>query len=403
MKCFSSSSPRQMQRLLPLCMLGWLVATTTGCLRYISPVNGSTADSAVEQSDSTSGRITPEQYASEVVKGDELFFAEERKQAERLKILVQSRLNASKTPEKRTYRIGSGDVLDLTVFDVPELQRRTRVRPDGVLSLPLVGDLNVAGYNEDEVADMIAERLSKFVVSPQVSLFISEYESNRVSVLGEVARPGSYPLKRGNHTLLEILSLAGGRKEGSGSFIVLVPASERLTETAALPTNDPLHGSAQSLENLPVAPEILASGIEIDLEDLTGQGDSPRVDVTLLPGDVIVVPEAGKFEIDGEVTKPGSYNISSKTSLLGSIAAAGGLTYSADVNQVQVLRNGGQGKKILKDFDLEALTKAQGGDIQLRDGDLVVVTSTTGKFVARQLVEAINRVVNLGVNRQVSN
>jgi protein involved in polysaccharide export with SLBB domain len=142
-------------------------------------------------------------------------------------------------------------------------------------------------------------------------------------------------------------------------------------------------------------------GIEIDLEDLVGQSGQRPLLVPLLPGDTIVVPEAGRYEVDGEVLHSGSFVLASRTSALGAIAAAGGFTYSADVKKVEVIRDIGAGKKAAVTLDLEEVGLRGGRDLRLRNGDVVRVPSEPGRFFRRQVVETLNGIFRgVGVNAQ---
>jgi protein involved in polysaccharide export with SLBB domain len=145
------------------------------------------------------------------------------------------------------------------------------------------------------------------------------------------------------------------------------------------------------------------AGVEIDLEQLIGQLDQRPLLIPVLPGDTIVVPEAGVFEVDGEVTAPGSYKLASRTSALGAIAAAQGLTYSADVNHVEVIRDTGGGRKALITIDLEQIGLQGKRDIRLRNGDLVRVPSEANRFFKRQIVESLNGLFNgVSVNKRIN-
>jgi protein involved in polysaccharide export with SLBB domain len=143
-------------------------------------------------------------------------------------------------------------------------------------------------------------------------------------------------------------------------------------------------------------------GIEIELDDLLGHVNQQPILVPLLPGDMIIVPEAGTYEVDGEVEKPGSYKLASRTSATGAIAAAGGFSYAANVNKVEVVRDMGAGRKALVTMDLEEVGLKGGQDVRLRNGDLVRVPSEPGRFFRRQVVTALNSVFNgFAITRRV--
>ncbi len=323
--------------------------------------------------------------------GEDEFFSYESKLQNQLDLLVKHRneVTASR-PRISSYRVGAGDLLEIAVFGLPEMGTSDRVTPTGKIALPLVGDVDVLGLTLEEVRVKVTESMRTYVRNPQISVFIREYEAHKVSVVGEVATPGVYPLMRNDYTLLEVLSKAGGRTERAGARVILIPsvAPKELaknslstgTETAAPTAN---------------------RGVEIKVQDLFGGLDSAPINIPLFSGDTIIVPEAGTFEIDGEITKPGSYRLSTGTTALSAVAAAGGLTYAADVNSVEVVRDIGTGKKAAVVVDLEEVALRNGKDIQLRPGDLVRVPSASGRFAGAQVVEVINSIFS-GVGGRVN-
>jgi polysaccharide export outer membrane protein len=337
-----------------------IVAGWSGCLRFVPARTVSNEDSH-EESD---------------------FFAIEKVEQDELQQLLKERAELRNRSIESAYRIGAGDLIDLRVFDVPEVTGAVRVRPDGMISVPLIGDVTALGRTEEELQRDIVGRLRRFIVSPTVTIAVNTYEGSKVSVIGEVVKPGAYPLRQGSTSLVQILSEAGGRTARAASHLVLLPvfvAEERSTLT-----------SPESRKNRP--------SVEIDLDDLLGTtrgGDS--IEVFLVAGDTIVVPEAGTVQVDGEVAKPGSHSLSSKESIVGAIAAAGGVTYSADVERVEVIREVGNGRKASLAFNLQDVALKNTKDIRLRNGDVVRVPSARGRFATRQVVEVLNRVFNVNV------
>jgi hypothetical protein len=160
----------------------------------------------------------------------------------------------------------------------------------------------------------------------------------------------------------------------------------------------------QRKEELKGAPlSIPNSGIEIEIEDLFGTTDKGPLLIPLVPGDTIIVPEAGTYEVDGEVTTPGSFRLTGRTSVIGAIASAKGFNYSADVNNVELIRDIGSGEKALITLDLELVGLRGARDVRLRNGDLVRVPSHSTRFFKRQIVETINGLFNgVGVNQRMN-
>ncbi|HMO18470.1 MAG TPA: polysaccharide biosynthesis/export family protein [Oligoflexia bacterium] len=369
--------------------------------------------------------------------GEDSFFALEKRQKDRLLDLVSSRAESIKPGQNATYIVGIGDVLELFVFETDELNRKVRVRPDGLISLPLLGQIKVVGLTEEEIQSEITKKLNTFMHNPQVQVFIDQYAAHKVWVVGEIHKPGAYPLSRDNYSLIELLSEAGGRTERASSTIILIPehtstainpptsltkdlspAPEQFAQSNETDLNEKKVGDQLTLSTDPVEKKVITeatsgeaglvigksaivkpeevkvlasrNGIEISFDDLIGSMENPPLTVPLRAGDTIVVPEAGKVQVDGEVKVPGSYALPSKMSLMGAIATAGGLSFAADVNSVEVIREIGSGHKAMITIDVEKIALQDGLDIRLRDGDLIRVPSARGRFAINQVVNVIN-------------
>ena len=131
-------------------------------------------------------------------------------------------LTAAATPGNNAYKIGPQDVLDISVYQVPDLQRTVQVADSGTVNLPLVGDVQAVGLTAQQVEQDLAKRLgAKYLQSPQVTVSVKEFNSQRVTVDGAVAKPGVYPI-RGRSTLLQMVSTAGGLTEASDDSNVVV-------------------------------------------------------------------------------------------------------------------------------------------------------------------------------------
>lgn len=331
-------------------------------------------------------RFTPARSVADGELGGEAeFFAIEKAEHEELGRLLSERAHLLNPAAVAAYRVSPGDMVDLRVFGVPELTVVTRIRPDGMFTAPLIGDVPAVGRTEIELQRDLTEQIRRYVVSPSVTLAVNSYEGSRVSVIGEVAKPGVYPLRQGTASLVQILSEAGGGTAHAASHVLLIPAvlSDSTTSSATgahIPHNRP--------------------SIEIEVDDLLGSGNGKgSIQVPLVAGDTIVVPDAGTVEVDGEVSRPGSYPLSSKQSMVGAIAAAGGFTYSADVENVEVIREVGNGRKAVLARNLEDVALRNSHDIRLRNGDVVRVPSARGRFMTRQIVEVLNQALNVNVAR----
>jgi polysaccharide biosynthesis/export protein len=405
-----------------LVLLAVMAIIFQGCMRF-TPSRASLvsneakrarlSDKEHEDTDQTGKKKPKVQYL-----GREAFFSLEEKHKERLGELSKSRASSIKSSITATYKIGIGDVLELFVFETDELNRKIRVRPDGNISLPLLGQTKAVGLTEEELQDEITKKLDKFMHSPQVQLFIDQYAAHKVWVVGEVAKPGAYPLSRDNYSLIELISEAGGRTERASGTIVLIPDREvvykkistffkeggnseeeiksdedsnkvEIIRDKKIETIDDSTVEIETVQNILLKnrEKIVQAknGIEIEFDDLVGSVDELPLTVPLKAGDTVVIPEAGKIQIEGEVKSSGSYPLSSRTTLSGAIAAAGGFSYPADATIVEVIRELGSGEKAMIVLDMNKINAQEEKDVRLRDGDLIRVPSARVRFAISQV------------------
>jgi polysaccharide export outer membrane protein len=249
------------------------------------------------------------------------------------------------------YVIGGEDLIEINVFEQPDLNRTVRVSGEGTIRIPLVGVIPVSGLTtqqaEARIRDLLAE---KYLTDPQVSLFVKEARSKKVSVVGAVEKPGTIEML-GRRTLLEAISEAGGLTQQAGRELhVLRPDSSGA-----------------------------ATRIDVDLDDLMIHGN-PELNIPILPGDVINVPidRILHVYVDGAVRKPGEveYKSSRPLNLLQAIAAAGGLSERASQKGILVIRNSPGGLQERLEVDLKAVRKGKEPNLMLRNGDTVYVPET---------------------------
>jgi polysaccharide biosynthesis/export protein len=244
-----------------------------------------------------------------------------------------------------TYLLGVGDRMEITVFGQDELKATVEVLADGTAIFPMIGVLSVSGRTLSQVRGEVESRLKEFLVDPQVSLDIREYQSQRVNVVGEVQKPGTYFLK-GPTTLMDIMALAGWLTEDAGSEIIITrhtveSGTDGNTRQITIRKNDLLRGGGQS---------------------------NPRLE----PGDVITVGPKQYFYIRGEVMKPGEYDLANEPTLMKAVSIGGGLTPYARKKGIEIIRsvNGSQTKLV---FDLKLIEERKAEDIPLLPGDIIIV------------------------------
>jgi polysaccharide export outer membrane protein len=259
----------------------------------------------------------------------------------------QSEVNGHGAPAKDVpvpLKIAAGDLLHITVFDVPEMTQDVRIGAQGEAQLALIGNIELAGLTGEEAAQAIARELRsrKLLLSPQVNVLIKEFASQGVSVIGEVQHPGVYQVL-GARSVLDVISMAGGLNNVADTRITVKRrrGSEQ-TITVKLKTDDP----DSSLTN----------------------------NVQIYPGDLIVVPRAGIVYVLGDVNRPGGFVMqdSGKITLLQALAQAGGASKSASLNKAVLMRKNGQGYATTK-LHVGKIEKGEAPDPELRPNDVLFV------------------------------
>lgn len=245
------------------------------------------------------------------------------------------------------YRIGTRDLLQITVFEHAELNQTVRVAEDGSITLVLLGKIAVSGLTAQELEKKLVGLLKeKYINDPQVTVFIQEYQ--RISILGAVGNPGQYEIV-GPTNLLQIISQAGGMTtEASNELYVY---------------RDGADGQK--------------TRIVVNLKELTLEG-MHDLNVTLQPKDVIYIPvdQTQTVFIYGEVRNPGAlqFKASKKLTLLQAIAQAGGTTQWAARSKITITRKNTQGGNEIRILaNLKSIINNKRSDILLEDGDVVIV------------------------------
>lgn len=246
------------------------------------------------------------------------------------------------------YRIGRQDLLEIRVFDLPELDQTVRVADDGSITMPLLGRMQIAGLTKTELQDHIARLLGdRYVRDPQVTVFIKEYESRKVAVSGAVKKPGSYEML-GEKTLLEMISLAGGLDTDLGKEIFIFRDNG----------------------------EGITSRIPVNLEGLVYAAD-PGLNLVVRPGDIIYVPTVEKIRIfvTGAVRDPDLYEVprADPVTVLKAITLAGGTTDRAAQKRVTIYRTGADGIRRAIVVNLKSIKKGKQDDPVLQKDDLILV------------------------------
>ena len=245
--------------------------------------------------------------------------------------------------------VGSGDLLAVSVFDVPELSQAVRVSDTGDADFALMGSRRVAGKSTVEVQQIVEKGLREgnFILDPHVTVLIQEYGGQGVSISGEVNRPGKYPIV-GSPSLLDVISMAGGFTPLADSRVTIRHKNSNDLVTVTVSSSD----AKQSLDD----------------------------DIILQPGDKILVPRSGVIYVLGDVGKPGGFAISDNgtMTLLQAVAFAQGPTNTAGLNETKIIRKDGTGYKVAS-IALKRVMEGKAQDVVLHPSDIVYVPNSIAK------------------------
>jgi polysaccharide export outer membrane protein len=282
--------------------------------------------------------------------------------------LPQAAASASGTPAKAPdaakdspdqsalVKLGPGDLLEVSVYNVPELASKVRVSNSGDVYLPLIDYVHVDGLTQEEAQTVIQKRLEDggFVRSPHVTIFVDEAASQGVTLIGEVGKPGIYP-DVSDHKLYEVISEAGG----------FTPSASRKIAVIRRGQTDP---------------------IRIDLPRNLADDVSGNVDI--MPGDTITVPRAPIIYVVGDVGRPSGLLVDNGSlTVLQAIALAGGTNRTAKMGGARIIRKGPTGMTETP-LHLKQMLEAKTPDITLQADDILFVPVSAGRVAAARTFEA---------------
>ena len=241
--------------------------------------------------------------------------------------------NAAEPRANVDYKLGQGDAIRILVFQNPDLTLDSRVSESGTITYPLIGTVNIGGLSIEAAEKRIAAGLKDggFVQKPQVNIILIQVRGNQVSVLGQVNRPGRFPLETANNRVSDVLAMAGGIIP-SGADSVIVTGIR---------------------EGKPFRREIDFPGIFID--------DKSENDIPVSGGDVIYVHRAPVFYIYGEAQRSGSYRIERGMTIQQALAQAGGTTMRGTESRIRVHRRMPDGK--VSQLSLDPQEPVQADDV----------------------------------------
>lgn len=267
--------------------------------------------------------------------------------------LVKRAMTQGAPGSARDYRLGPEDLIQISVFRVDELSATARISETGMIELPLVNEVKAAGLTPPELETIIAAKLRAYIQDPVVEVFVEEYRSRRITVLGAVHNPQVFTVS-GPKYLLDMLSMAGGLTDEASNLCFI---SRQAGPKGAS------KGKTKTLK--------------IDLNELLMKG-SAGLNIPVKSGDVINIPRAGRFFVDGAVGSPGSFMLTGNITLTQAISMAKGLNFEA-VKNIKIYRNAGGGRRKLLVADYDSILSGKSPDIYIKDKDVIIVRSSTIK------------------------
>lgn len=278
---------------------------------------------------------------------------------------------ASAQPDER-YRIGPGDVLDIRIFNRPQLSREAvRVEGAGIIRMPLIeGEIQAACKTEGELAKEIATRYLKYYKNPQVDVFIKEYHAREVALIGAVTEQGRYQLSR-RMRLLELLTYAKGPSEKAGETVNIVRGSK-----------------PDICQPSPQSPDDASGFISLRLNE-TLRGEE-KANPYVQAGDIVTIPEAAEVYVVGNVYSPKPLPMKEPITVSRAIAMAGGPLRDSKTDRIRIVRQqpGATGRSEIY-VNLNAIARKQADDVLLQANDIVEVQESTGKSIIRSLLGVV--------------
>jgi polysaccharide export outer membrane protein len=265
---------------------------------------------------------------------------------------------STQAPSAGGLIVGAGDLLVVSVYGASDFNTEVRVADSGEVSLPLIGSVHVAGLTVEQAETLVQQRLSEggYFTNPQVSIFEKEYATQGISVLGEVQKPGIYPLL-GSRALFDAVSAAGGLTPKAGNTITITHrGNPKEAKTVTLPPN---------------------------------QAFTPENNIPVFPGDTVVVSKAGIVYVVGDVRMPsGLVMENARLTVLQAIAMAQGTNTTAKLDKAVLIRKSSDGPEQIP-IPLTRIMAAKAPDMALQPEDIVFIPRSEGKAAVRRSLEAI--------------
>jgi polysaccharide biosynthesis/export protein len=300
------------------------------------------------------------------------------------------------------YRIGPSDVIEVVIEDAPELSRVLRVSADGTILTPFLGSISAQQKTPNELAKLISDRLrGEYLEDPQVTVTVKQINSRTYFVQGAVRRAGLYQIE-GQPSLLKLITIAGGLSDNYGSTAFII---------REIAIRGPGEGGLETLNKRAGSHDVLSSAKEPSAAgDRTSPSSDAGIDaryemikvningllrgnfdqnITILPGDIVHIPQTDMFFVAGEVNAPGSFVLKDGTTLRQAISLAQGISFNAAGDRGIIFREDPTtGKRSELRVDIPSVMNGKKEDIQILANDIVIVPNSRLKSVGGTLLRA---------------
>lgn len=282
-------------------------------------------------------------------------------------------VTGNSSPKDDRYRIGPGDIIDVTVFGKPQFSRQgVKIDARGMMRMPLVKqEIMAACHTEDELASDITQLLKEYIREPEVIVQIKEYLAEPVAVIGSVHNPSRFQLQR-RVRLLEILTLVNGPADSAGRTIQVVH-----------------QGSPVNCSSATAATESMADQVDYYQLSETLRGDE-KANPYVRAGDVVSIAKADEVYVIGNVVKPASIALNEPLTVTRAIAMAGGTLPDSKRSEIRIVRQApGSTQKQEIVVNLDAINRRQSEDVVMMANDIIEVPTSAGKRFLRSLLGAV--------------
>jgi len=288
-----------------------------------------------------------------------------------------------------SYKVGPGDVLDIAVFEVEELSKTAAVGAAGGISLPMLGEIPVAGMTTREIETGLERRYAvKYLKDPQISVSVKEFRSQPVSVIGAVEKPGVYQLQ-GSRRLIEVLAMAGGFAPDVGATITISRRPDDAVEAHDFLTANLPESLARDLAGDPVPASPSSSEIEVSVRALLRMSGGDAHNPFIEPHDVIRVSKAGLIYVMGAVEKPGGFPIKDQETLtvLRAVSLASGTARHAAPQKARLIR-GVDGAKQEIPVRIHDMVEGKLADMAMQADDILFIPDSRARSALGRGAEA---------------